>query len=83
MKLESCVRTCSPPLRFVSQGTEARTVIPSTAVLRLQDRDWVFVKLNDKQFRRTEVQAGPVESRQNATGAERTAQSVIRLFPMR
>jgi membrane fusion protein, heavy metal efflux system len=45
---------------FVSQGTETRTVIPSTAVLRLQDRDWVFVKVNDKQFRRTEVHAGPV-----------------------
>jgi len=45
---------------FVSQGTETRTVIPSTAVLRLQDRDWVFIKLNDKQFRRTEVHAGPV-----------------------
>ena len=35
-------------------------MVPSTAVLRLQDRDWVFVKLNDKQFRKTEVHAGPV-----------------------
>ena len=47
-------------VHFVSQGTQARTVVPSKAVLRLQDRDWVFVKLNDKQFRRTEVEAGPV-----------------------
>jgi cobalt-zinc-cadmium efflux system membrane fusion protein len=47
-------------VHFVSQGVETRTVVPSTAVLRLQDRDWVYVKLNDKQFRRTEVQAGPV-----------------------
>jgi len=47
-------------VHFISQGSEARTVVPSTAVLRLQDRDWIFVKLNDKQFRRTEVQAGPV-----------------------
>jgi membrane fusion protein, heavy metal efflux system len=47
-------------VHFVSQGTETRTVIPATAVLRLQDRDWVFVKLNDKQFRKTEVHAGPV-----------------------
>jgi membrane fusion protein, heavy metal efflux system len=47
-------------VHFVSQGAENRTVIPASAILRLQDRDWVFVKLNDKQFRRTEVQAGPV-----------------------
>ena len=49
-------------LHFVSQGTETRTVIPSTAVLRLQDRDWVFVKLDGQRFRRTEVQAGPVNA---------------------
>ena len=47
-------------VHFVSQGAENRTVIPASAILRLQDRDWVFVKLNDRQFRRTEVQAGPV-----------------------
>lgn len=33
-------------LHFVAQGTETRTVIPSSAVLRLQDRDWVFVKVS-------------------------------------
>ena len=49
-------------VHFVSQGTQTRTVVPSSAVLRLQDRDWVFVKLNDQQFRRTEVQAGPVNA---------------------
>jgi hypothetical protein len=47
---------------FISQGTTTRTVIPSTSILRLQDRDWVFVKVDDKQFRRTEVQAGPVNA---------------------
>jgi cobalt-zinc-cadmium efflux system membrane fusion protein len=49
-------------IHFVSQGTQTRTVIPSSAVLRLQDRDWVFVKLIGKQFRRTQVEAGPVDS---------------------
>jgi cobalt-zinc-cadmium efflux system membrane fusion protein len=49
-------------VHFVSQGTETRTVVPSSAVLRLQDRDWVFVKLSGRQFRRTEVQAGPVDA---------------------
>jgi membrane fusion protein, heavy metal efflux system len=49
-------------IHFVAQGTATRTVIPSSAVLRLQDRDWVFVKLNGQQFRRTEVVAGPVNA---------------------
>ena len=49
-------------IHFVSQGTATRTVIPSSAVLRLQDRDWVFVKLDGQRFRRTEVQAGPVNA---------------------
>jgi cobalt-zinc-cadmium efflux system membrane fusion protein len=53
-------------IHFVAQGTATRTVIPSSAVLRLQDRDWVFVKLdtqmNTQRFRRTEVQAGPVNA---------------------
>jgi cobalt-zinc-cadmium efflux system membrane fusion protein len=43
---------------FVSQGASMRTVVPAAAILRLQDRDWVFVKINDKQFRKTEVQGG-------------------------
>ena len=47
---------------FIAQGTTTRTVIPSTSILRLQDRDWVFVKVDDKQFRRTEVEAGPVNA---------------------
>ena len=49
-------------IHFVAQGTATRTVIPSSAVLRLQDRDWVFVKLDGPRFRRTEVQAGPVNA---------------------
>jgi multidrug efflux pump subunit AcrA (membrane-fusion protein) len=49
-------------VHFVSQGTQSRTVIPSSAVLRLQDRDWVFVKVDGAQFRRTEVEAGAVNA---------------------
>ena len=49
-------------IHFVAQGTSTRTVVPSSAVLRLQDRDWVFVKRNGQQFRRTEVVAGPVNA---------------------
>ena len=69
-------------IHFVAQGTNTRTVIPSSAVLRLQDRDWVFVKLdtqmhtqmNTARFRRTEVQAGPVN-------ADKTQQILSGLIP--
>jgi cobalt-zinc-cadmium efflux system membrane fusion protein len=46
-------------VRFISQGTESRLMLPVGAVLRLQDRDWVFVKQGPNKFRRTEVQGGP------------------------
>jgi cobalt-zinc-cadmium efflux system membrane fusion protein len=49
-------------VHFVSQGSETRMVVPAAALLRLQDRDWVYVKLGDRQFRKTEVQAGPVNA---------------------
>jgi len=44
---------------FVSQSDKTRMAVPVSAILRLQDRDWVFVKLNAKQFRRTQVQGLP------------------------
>ena len=51
---------------FVSQGAHARAVVPVSAVLRLQDRYWVFARMDEKRFRRTEVQAGPI----NADGTQ-------------
>jgi membrane fusion protein, heavy metal efflux system len=53
-------------VHFQSQGADMRTVIPASAVLRLQDRDWVFVKTDGNQFRRLEVHAGPI----NGDGTE-------------
>jgi cobalt-zinc-cadmium efflux system membrane fusion protein len=53
-------------VHFQSQGAEMRTVVPASAVLRLQDRDWVFVKSDGNQFRRLEVHAGPI----NGDGTE-------------
>jgi len=47
---------------FVSQSSKTGLALPVAAILRLQDRDWVFVKLNEKQFRRTEIQALPAGS---------------------
>ena len=45
---------------FISQGTVDRPVVPATAVMRMHDRDWVFLPVSGKRFRRTEIQAGPV-----------------------
>lgn len=38
-------------------GTQGRpyATVPATALLRLHDREWVFVPMSDGQFRRTEV----------------------------
>jgi cobalt-zinc-cadmium efflux system membrane fusion protein len=40
------------------QKAEMRTVVPATAVLHLQDRDWVYVPLGNGEFRRSEVRSG-------------------------
>jgi cobalt-zinc-cadmium efflux system membrane fusion protein len=40
---------------FRSRRTQSRVVVPSTAVIRLQDKDWVFRKEGPQQFRRVEV----------------------------
>ena len=64
---------------FVAQGARSRAVVPVSAVLRLQDRYWVFVKTGEKQFRRTEVQVGPVNSdgtQQITSGLEPAAQVI-------
>ncbi len=53
-------------VHFQSQGLQMRTVVPATAVLRLEDRDWVFVKVGENQFQRKEVHAGAV----NGDGTE-------------
>jgi len=44
---------------FRSQSTQLRPVLPATAVLRLHDKDWVFIPEGGKGFRQLEIQAGP------------------------
>ena len=46
--------------RFVSQATTTHAVAPASAVLRLEDRSWVFREEGLSGFRRSEVQAGRV-----------------------
>jgi len=43
--------------KFRSRKLTERLVVPSTAIMRLQDKDWIFRKEADKKFRRVEVQA--------------------------
>ena len=45
--------------RFALRAT-TRTVAPASAVLRLEDRSWVFLEEGSSRFRRSEVQAGRV-----------------------
>jgi cobalt-zinc-cadmium efflux system membrane fusion protein len=43
---------------FHGQKKERLTVVPSSAILHLHDRDWVYVPAGEKKFRRVEVKAG-------------------------
>jgi cobalt-zinc-cadmium efflux system membrane fusion protein len=40
---------------FRSRKMQSRLVVPSSAIMRLQDKDWVFRKEGQSQFRKTEV----------------------------
>jgi cobalt-zinc-cadmium efflux system membrane fusion protein len=40
---------------FHGQKRETDAAVPATAILHLRDRDWVYVPLQDKKFRRVEV----------------------------
>jgi cobalt-zinc-cadmium efflux system membrane fusion protein len=46
---------------FRSRRLQKALVLPSTAVMRLHDKDWVFVQEGPKQFRKTAVDAGNVD----------------------
>jgi cobalt-zinc-cadmium efflux system membrane fusion protein len=45
---------------FRGQATEMHTIVPASAVLRMHDRDFVFVPAADNRFRRVEVVSGDV-----------------------
>lgn len=44
------------------QRQEMVTTVPATAVLHLQDRDWVYSPVSGNRFRRIEVRGGPMIS---------------------
>jgi len=43
---------------FYGQEQDIRAAVPATAVLHLQDRDWVYVPAGEGKFRRVEVKGG-------------------------
>jgi len=43
---------------LLSPAKVAHAVVPSTAILHLHDRDWVFVPAGNQQFRRVEIASG-------------------------
>ena len=49
---------------FRSRHMRSRIVVPASAVIRLQDKDWVFRKDGGQQFRRVEVHTAGEESDQ-------------------
>jgi cobalt-zinc-cadmium efflux system membrane fusion protein len=56
---------------FYGQKQEVHTTIPSTAILHLRDRDWVFVPAGDNKFRRVEIVTGntlPANMQEVASG---------------
>ncbi len=47
---------------FRAHNLVDRVVVPSSAVVHLHDKDWVFVPLGNNRFRRVAVQLGPQEN---------------------
>ena len=43
---------------FHGPQKESRTAVPAAAILHLHDRDWVYMPVRDRQFRRVEVVGG-------------------------
>lgn len=53
--------------------------VPSSAILHLHDRDWVFLPVEDGQFRRTEVVSGKTfEGKQDILSGLKPGQQVVR-----
>ena len=64
---------------FHGLSNVTHAAVPASAVLHLRDRDWVYVKGGDKQFRRLEVVGGnmlPDKKQEIVSGLEPGAQVV-------
>ena len=66
---------------FHGEAMEKHATVPSTAILHLHDREWVYVPLGDGRFRRQEVVAGgmlPDEMQEVVSGLKSGDQVVSR-----
>jgi membrane fusion protein, heavy metal efflux system len=65
---------------FYGKKAELRAAVPSTAILHLHDRDWVFVPTGDKAFRQVEITSGITlpENMQEVTSGIKSGTQVIR-----
>ncbi|HLW51375.1 MAG TPA: efflux RND transporter periplasmic adaptor subunit [Candidatus Angelobacter sp.] len=62
-----------------SRKSVPQPVVPASAVMRLHDKDWVFVPVAANKFRRTEVRLGPVlkDGAQQIMAGVRTHDKVV------
>jgi cobalt-zinc-cadmium efflux system membrane fusion protein len=68
-----------------SKAKEVHAVVPTTAILHLHDREWVFIPVAKKQFRRTEVISGatlPGNKQEIISGIEAGQQVVARALQL-
>jgi cobalt-zinc-cadmium efflux system membrane fusion protein len=68
-----------------SSTTQLRAVVPSTAILHLQDREWVFIPSGSRRFTRVEVTAGatlPNDRREIVSGINPGQQVVVRALQL-
>jgi membrane fusion protein, heavy metal efflux system len=65
---------------FHGQESQVRAVLPSSAILHLHDRDWVYVPQGGGAFRRVEVRGGKMlaAGRQEVLSGIRPGQRVVR-----
>jgi cobalt-zinc-cadmium efflux system membrane fusion protein len=64
---------------FRGQRKETHAQIPATAIMHLQDRDWVFEPTPDKKFRRVEIRSGDMlpNKMQEVLSGLQTGQQVV------
>ena len=64
---------------FKSSQAMTRIVIPASAVVRMHDKDWVYLPAGGNQFRRQQVQLGPVlpDGRQEVTSGLASTSKVV------
>jgi cobalt-zinc-cadmium efflux system membrane fusion protein len=64
---------------FRGQKKETHTQVPATAIMHLQDRDWVFEPTPDRKFRRVEIRSGDMlpNKMQEVLSGLQTGQQVV------